>query len=203
MNKEKHNRIYLEEKQAQEYFNHIQTNPINLSEQKLLKALFPELTNKNCLEIGCAGAIYSREMLNKDALKVDSLDYSLPMIKIAKSLTKNKVNYYHQDISSPIVLKNSYDFICASYILHYSKKLDQTLSNIIKLLNTKGILIFSVPNPQEFQQGENQLFLGKKKVVTHFFNHNQETYIQILKKSGEILEIQKNADVFIVKFQKN
>ena len=68
--------------------------------------------------------------------------------------------------------------------------------------NTKGILIFSVPNPQEFQQGENQLFLGKKKVVTNFFNYNQETYIEILKKSGEILEIEKNADVFIVKFQK-
>ena len=202
MNKEKHNRIYLEEKQAEEYFNHIQTHPINVSEQKLLKALFPKLTNKNCLEIGCAGAIYSRKMLKKGALKVDSLDYSPSMIKMAKSLTKNKVSYYLKDINFPIILEGTYDFICASYILHYSKKLAQTLPSIIELLNTKGILIFSVPNPQEFQQGENQLLLGEKKVITHFFNHSQETYLDILKKSGEILELQKNTDVFIVKFQK-
>ena len=141
MNKAKHNRIYLEEKQAEEYFNHIQTHPINVSEQKLLKSLFPELTNKNCLEIGCAGAIYSREMLNNDALKVDSIDYSPSMIKMAKSLTNNKVTYYLKDINSPIILKSTYDFICASYILHYSKKLAQTLSSIIELLNTKGILV--------------------------------------------------------------
>ena len=202
LNNKKQNSIYLTHKHAREYFNHIQTNPINSSEQKLLKKLFPELTNKNCLEIGCAGAIYSREMLKKKALEVHSIDYSAFMIEIAKSLTKNKVTYYHQDINREIRLKNTYDFICASYVLHYSKELDKTLTNIIQLLNPKGILIISVPNPKQFKQEENLLYLGNKKLQTSFYNHTQKKYLEILKGSGEILKCYENKDVFIMKFQK-
>lgn len=203
MNNKKQNSIYLTHKHAREYFNHIQTNPINASEQKLLKKLFPELTNKNCLEIGCAGAIYSREMLKKNALEVHSIDYSAFMIEIAKSLTKNKVTYYHQDINRGIRLKNTYDFICASYVLHYSKDLDKTLTNIIQLLNPQGILIISVPNPKEFQQGENQLLLGYKEITTHFYNHSQKAYLRTLRTFGTVMKTKENEDVFIVKFQKS
>ena len=202
MNNKKQNSIYLTHKHAREYFNHIQTNPINSSEQKLLKKLFPELTNKNCLEIGCAGAIYSREMLKKKALEVHSIDYSAFMIEIAKSLTKNKVTYYHQDINREIRLKNTYDFICASYVLHYSKELDKTLTNIIQLLNPQGILIISVPNPKQFKQGENQLFLGDNEMKTRFYNHSQTAYLVTLKTFGTVVKTKENEGVFIVKFQK-
>ena len=121
MNNKKTNNIYFNPKDAGEYFNHIQTNPINLKEQKIVKALLPKLHGKNCLEIGCAGAIYSREMLNQNALKVDSMDNSPVMIEMAQKKTETNVKYYHEDINSDLNLTNTYDFICASYVWNYSK----------------------------------------------------------------------------------
>ena len=202
MNNKKTNNIYFNPKDAGEYFNHIQTNPINLKEQKIVKALLPTLHGKNCLEIGCAGAIYSREMLNQNALKVDSMDNSPVMIEMAQKKTETNVKYYHEDINSDLNLTNTYDFICASYVLHYSKELDKTLTNIIQLLNPQGILIISVPNPKQFKQGENQLFLGDNEMKTRFYNHSQTAYLVTLKTFGTVVKTKENEDVFIVKFQK-
>ena len=197
------NSIYLNKKHAEAYFKYIQTNIINLKEQKLVKSLFPILLSKRCLEIGCAGAIYSKAMLSCDALKVDSLDNSAAMIEIAKESTKNKVSYYHHDINLQFHLKNKYDFICASYVLHYSKNLSITLTNIIKLLNPKGILIFTVPNPKNYNQEENKLYLGENRLSTPFYNHSKENYLTILTPLGTVIKRESNQDIFIVKFQKN
>ena len=196
------NSIYLNQKHAEAYFKYIQTNIINLKEQKLVKSLFPELSSKKCLEIGCAGAIYSKAMLNCNARKVDSLDSSAAMIKIAKESTKSEVNYHHQDINLEFHLKDKYDFICASYVLHYSNNLRKTLTNILTLLNPKGILIFTVPNPQKFNQEEKQLYLGEDQLATTFYNHSKENYFTILTPLGTVMKSESNQDIFIVKFQK-
>ena len=202
MSKKKSNSIYLNPKDAHEYFNHIQANPVNLEEQKRVKSIFPLLFGKKCLEIGCAGAIYSREMIKQNALKVDSMDNSPVMIEMAQKKTETNVKYYHEDINSDLNLTNTYDFICASYVLHYSKELDKTLTNIIQLLNPQGILIISVPNPKQFKQGENQLFLGDNEMKTRFYNHSQTAYLVTLKTFGTVVKTKENEDVFIVKFQK-
>jgi len=203
LNNKNLNTIYINKKYAQEYFKHIQTNIINIKEQKLVKSLFPELSTKKCLEIGCAGAFYSREMLSKNAKQVDSIDSSKSMIQIAKKLTKNKVSYYHQDINFEFRLKDKYDFICASYVLHYSENISKTLINIIRLMNSKGILIFSIPNPKKFEEGYNQFYLGDNKIPTSFYNHTEKTYLNVLDTLGIVINIERNPDVFIVKFQKN
>ena len=105
-------------------------------------------------------------------------------------------------IQEDLNLTNTYDFICASYVLHYSKELDKTLTNIIQLLNPQGILIISVPNPKQFKQGENQLFLGDNEMKTRFYNHSQTAYLVTLKTFGTVVKTKENEDVFIVKFQK-
>ena len=201
MSKKKSNSIYLNPKDAHEYFNYIQANPVNLEEQKLVKSIFPMLSGKKCLEIGCAGAIYSREMIKQNALKVDSMDNSPVMIEMARNTTKNKVSYYHQDINLKLNLKNTYDFICASYVLHYSQELNKTLTNIIQLLNAKGILIISVPNPLQFHPKTKQLHLGEKKIATTFHNHPKNKYLEILETFGKVVKTYNHKDVFIVKFQ--
>lgn len=201
LSEKKSNSIYLNPKDAHEYFKHIQANPVNLEEQKRVKSIFPLLFGKKCLEIGCAGAIYSREMLNQKALIVDSIDSSAVMIEVAKKTTKTKVTYYQKDINHKINTGTKYDFICASYVLHYSQKLNKTLTNIIQLLNAKGILIASVPNPLKFHPKTKQLHLGEKKIATTFHNHPKHKYLEILETFGKVIETYNNEDVFIVKFQ--
>lgn len=195
--------IYQNPNSALEYFSHIQINPINLNEQNIVKGLFPELKGKYTLEIGCAGAIYSREMLSKNALKVDSMDYSLAMIEIAKKITKNEVSYKHQDINLNLDIKSKYDFICASYILHYSKTLIKTLTNIVNGLKRRGLLVFSVPNPELFKEGENLFSLGDKKIPTNFYNHPETLYIETLSNLGTVIKVHKDENVLIIKFRKN
>lgn len=197
------NSIYLDPEKAQDYFNYIQRNPTNLIEQKTVKSLFPKLENKTCLEIGCAGAIYGREMLNKRALQVDSIDYSSAMIKLAKKITKDTINYHLKDINHEFHLYKTYDFICASFVFHYSRNLSKTLKNIIKLINPKGILLFSVPNPEKHKKKENLLYLGHQKSPIKFYNHSEKEYLDILTPYGFVIDFEKKEDFIVVKFMKS
>ncbi len=86
------NKVFTDETKVKEYFRFIQENPYNLREQTIMKSLFPDLTQKNCLEIGCAGAIYSRMMMERKANSICSFDYSPLMIFEAQKITKKKVN---------------------------------------------------------------------------------------------------------------
>jgi len=169
------NIVYTDEQLAQEYFHFIQTNSENVLEQNIMKKLFPELEGKDCLEIGCAGAIYSRHMLSLIPNTVVSIDYSENMIKCAKKITGDSVSYFKRDINEPLNLGLQFDFICASFVLHYSSNLELTIKEISNVLKPNGVFIFSIPLPVQYYGKKLQPLHVRKTIrnnqTIEFFNY--------------------------------
>ena len=170
-----------------------------------MQSLFPKLKNKICLEIGCAGAIYSRIMQKAGAIKVTSFDYSDEMIEIARNQTIG-ITYESRNINERWKTNSEFDFICASFVIHYSKELKTTLNNIRNSLKSNGCFIFSIPNPQLFYDS-----LVKIKTVSavinneivHFKNYPIGHIVEELGKGFTIEKCVINCELLVIKCVKN
>ncbi len=166
-----------------------------------MKSLIPNLMGKSCLELGCAGAIYSRLMRKHSATQITSYDYSSELIEEAKKVA-NFVNYEQRDINDVWQIKNKFDFCCASFILHYSEDLKLTLRNIKDSLKSNGEFLFSIPNPQLNYDGLLEIKNIYLKVNKEKITFNNYPISLIAFEVAKLFTIQKcivNQDVLIMK----
>ncbi len=171
-----------------------------------MKSLFPDLAQKDCLEIGCAGAIYSRMMMEKKANSICSFDYSPLMIFEAQKITKKKVNYSNRDINTPWKATSEFDFICASFVLHYSENLELSIKNIAKNLKRNGQFLFSIPNPQlHYQKGiqKSTVQTQLNGELTKFFNHPLSSIFETLAPYFKLEKCIINEEILILKLAMN
>lgn len=167
-----------------------------------MKSLFPDLTQKDCLEIGCAGAIYSRMMMKGKANSICSFDYSPLMIFEAQKITKKKVNYSKTDINTPWNSTSEFDFICASFVLHYSENLKLSIKNIAEILKPNGQFLFSIPNPQLHYQNGIQLSVVQillNDEPTKFFNHPLSSIFETIAPYFKLDKCIINEEILILK----
>jgi len=195
------NKVFTEDTKVKEYFRFIQENPYNLREQNIMKSLFPDLTQKDCLEIGCAGAIYSRMMMQRNAQSIQSFDYSPYMINEAQKITRKKFIYSNKNINKPWNSTPEFDFICASFVLHYSENLELSIKNISKILKPNGQLLFSIPNPQLHYQKEIKKSLVQTQLngePTFFFNHSLSSIFETIKPYFKLEKCIINEEILIL-----
>lgn len=128
--------------------------------------LLPDVDGMNCLEIACGGAQNSI-YLAKNGAKCTAFDASAGHISYAAKLAEK----HSADIDlrlmtmEEIFLEPGYfDLVHSAYGFNFTADFGKLIADVFKLLNTGGILLFSVPHPffsGEFLEleGEDGLFI--------------------------------------------
>lgn len=100
---------------------------------------------KKALEIGCGIGAFAK-ILDERGFKVTATDISAYIIKKARKNLKN-IDFQVMDIEKDLKIKNQFDYIFAFEVLEHLQNPVQALKNMKRMLNRKGMLIFSTPYP--------------------------------------------------------
>ncbi len=123
-----------------------------------LKALFPNLTGKYVLDLGCGYGWHCKYAEEQGASKILGIDSSSKMIDFAKNRNSGKLITYSvcsiDDYEYPF---QKWDFVLSNLAFHYISDLDSVFKNIYKTLKDEGILLFNIEHPV-FTAGINQDF---------------------------------------------
>lgn len=139
------NEIFFEEYQKTRA-NEINAN--NLIEIPIMKEMLPNVKNKSILDLGCGAGDMDKYFINEGAKRVLATDISENMINVANAVNNHENIEYKvlkmEDISS---INEKFDIVYSSLAFHYIENFNKLLSDINKLLNPNGILIFSQESP--------------------------------------------------------
>ncbi len=117
--------------------------------EKNLK-LMGNLKGKKILEIGCGGAQCGIAMAKQGA-KVTGIDISKEQLKFARNLAeknKVKITLCQGNIKSLKQIKsNTQDIVFSAFALHYVDNLSKCFKETKRVLNKKGLFVFSLPHP--------------------------------------------------------
>jgi len=145
-----------EEKETKEGYNAVAISYHNLRNKGVGKffneslempatlELLGNVKGKKILDWGCGSGIYSK-LLSKKGAKIKGFDISEELIKIAKKENPNldlKVGSGYK-----IPFNEKFDIVFASLAINYMKDWNKVFSEVKRVLNKKGIFIFSFGNP--------------------------------------------------------
>ena len=152
-----------------------------------LEPLFPELSGKTILDLGCGYGWHCKYAADHDAASVLGIDQSSLMIEEAKRRNPSeRIEYRVCDIHEFDYPEETYELVVSNLVLHYIKDLQQIYRLIHRTLKPGGVLLFNIEHPT-FTAGVNQQFSadGTWPVTdyyypgvrtTHFLNHEVKKY---------------------------
>jgi malonyl-CoA O-methyltransferase len=129
---------------------------------------------RKILELGC-GTGKNTEWLLTRADKIDAVDFSDEMLKIAKEKIKSdKVTFIKKNILRKwSVTGPKYDLLTCSLILEHIKDLDFIFKQAYRVLRMGGLFYIGELHPQKQYLGSKARFeKGKKTVVLDCYTHN-------------------------------
>lgn len=113
-----------------------------------LKDLFPNLTGKNVLDLGCGYGWHCKYAVDCGANSVLGIDLSEKMIRTAKEKNYDeKIEYRVCGLDSYDYPESTYDFVVSNLVLHYVENLNVVYKNIHKTLKKEGIFLFNIEHP--------------------------------------------------------
>lgn len=120
----------------------------NLLEQPAMADMLPDLTGKTVLDLGCGYGHNCIDFIHRGANKVVGIDLSQKMLEIAKKESLNeKIEYINMSMTDLSKLKKKFDFIYSSLAFHYIEDFEKLITDIYKLLNHGGELLYSQEHP--------------------------------------------------------
>ncbi len=164
------------------------------------KALFPDLSGKSVLDLGCGYGWHCKYAVECGARQVLGIDISEKMIR--EAIEKNadpKITYQVCGLDDYDYPAGAYDCVISNLVLHYITDIDAIFKKIYLTLKTDGVLLLNMEHPV-FTAGVNQDWVynlaGKPRHwpvddyfypgerVTHFLGQNvrkqHHTLTQIL-----------------------
>jgi ubiquinone/menaquinone biosynthesis C-methylase UbiE len=175
--------------------------------------LLGEIKNKNILDAGCGNGYLLSQLIKKGA-KVSGVDFSQKMISIAKSKCKQG-KFLLADLSKHLPFPNqSFDIVIAHFVFMDLPNLSAALNECERVLNKKGIMVFSVLHPcfsppavyikrgligrlipgkfflkikNYFAKGSTLISIGKSSPPTRVYHRSLEEYFSVLRQSGFIV----------------
>ena len=120
-----------------------------LIEVPYILELVGEVRGKKVLDAGCGGGFYSL-CLSKKGAKVLGIDASEEMIKIAKrKASRNMLDaeFMVGDVSDLKIEDSVYDLVLSTLVLMDVKKLDNAVSELVRVTRDGGDIIVSVQHP--------------------------------------------------------
>lgn len=147
------------------------------------------------LDIGCAEGRIAKELLkNKEVI---GLDYEMDYLSSARKLKFYKY-LVRADAGKMPFKDNAFQFLFSNSVIEHIKELDDVLEEARRILKNEGLFLFTVPNENFaenlfFYRALRLMRLNKlafnyakerNKRLNHFHMYNEETWSQILQRSG-------------------
>lgn len=121
-----------------------------------LQPLFPNLSGKRVLDLGCGYGWHCKYAVQCGAKSVLGLDLSEKMIEAAKEKNSDdKIEYRVSGLDEFDYTENSYEFVVSNLVFHYVENLNNIYSNVFKALTDGGVFLFNIEHPV-FTSGINQ-----------------------------------------------
>ena len=123
-----------------------------------LQPLFPEMTGKDVLDLGCGYGWHCKYAADHGARSVLGIDLSEKMIAEAKK--RNAVpgiTYRVCSLQDYEYLAAVYDLVVSNLVLHYVEDLDAVYRRIHTTLRPRGVFLMNIEHPT-FTAGVNQQF---------------------------------------------
>ena len=152
-----------------------------------LEPLFPELSGKTVLDLGCGYGWHCKYAADHGAASVLGIDQSSLMIEEAKRRNPSeRIEYRVCDIRDYDYPEETYELVVSNLVLHYIEDLQQIYRLIHRTLKPGGVLLFNIEHPT-FTAGVNQQFSADDTWpvtdyyypgvrTTHFLNHEVKKY---------------------------
>ena len=110
--------------------------------------MLPDVSGKRILELGCGYGATSIKFIQAGARSVYAFDISEKMIH--KAITENqrdRIEDHCMNMDDLHLLDQTWDIAFSSLAFHYIQDLDLLFTNIYRVLNPKGTLLFSMEHP--------------------------------------------------------
>ena len=163
-----------------------------------------DLKNKKVLDLGCGSGRYTK-ILKELGAEVIGVDPSEELIKIAQSEIKD-VEFIKAFASKLPFNDSQFDFVFAGMVIHYIKDINESFSEISRVLKPKGEFIFTSHVPylelakkakfkgKSYYELENYFKEGEKVkkwtsigVLMKFYHHTMESIFKAAIKNSLIL----------------
>jgi trans-aconitate methyltransferase len=118
------------------------------SEWPAFRALLPEITGRNVVDLGCGFGQLSRWLGDAGATSVLGIDLSEKMLARARQETSNPaITYARGNLDELVLPSASADLIVSSMALHYVEDFGRIAAVLFDALTPGGHLVFSVEHP--------------------------------------------------------
>ncbi len=141
-----------------------------------LEPMFPELSGKTVLDLGCGYGWHCKFAADQGAASILGIDQSSLMIAEAKRRNADeKIEYRICGIHVYDYPADTYDLVVSNLVLHYIEDLKAIYRLIHKTLKPGGIFLFNIEHPT-FTAGVNQQFSADGTwPVTDYYYHGERT----------------------------
>jgi len=142
-----------------------------------LEPLFPPLSGKTVLDLGCGYGWHCRYAAEKGAKAVLGIDESRLMIEEAKKRNAGECIEYRictlEDFDYP---ENAYDLVISNLVLHYVEDLNTVCRRVFHTLRPDGVFLFNIEHPV-FTAGVQQQFSkdGTWPVADYYYPGKRKT----------------------------
>lgn len=104
------------------------------------------MENSKVLDYGCGTGGFCRHM-RSEGMKVEGMDFSASMIETAVKKSPRQIHYHTGGKDALKQVKGTFDVITALMVFQFMKDFEACIPLFNELLNDRGLLVFSVHNP--------------------------------------------------------
>lgn len=136
---------------------------VSSGEWHQLQPLFPDVTGKRVLDLGCGYGWHCKYAAQMGASYVLGLDGSTKMIEQAVLRNSDaKIEYKVCDLEDYIYPKETFDLVVSNLVLHYIKDLEGIYKKVYQTLKQGGCFLFNIEHPT-FTAGIHQDWIYDEK----------------------------------------
>lgn len=141
-------------------FHHLSSrSKAHRDKYKEIAKMIVDANPKNVLDLGCGSGLLEKELINQGYKgEITAIDASIEMLKIAKTICGEKVNFINADLDKKIVLDNRYDVIIAINVIFFLNGKKKFFENVRNLLSNNNPL-FILVNPKPNNETSNLQFI--------------------------------------------
>lgn len=138
-------------------------------EWHVLKALMPEIRNKNVLDLGCGFDWHCRYARKQLASSVIGVDISEKMLQKARENTDDPfISYIKMPIEDINFPDSQFDVVISSLAFHYIKSFQAICKKVYDCLKPEGTFVFSVEHPIFTSQNEQDWYFDDQGNRLHW-----------------------------------
>lgn len=129
-------------------------------EWQQMQPLFPELSGKAVLDLGCGYGWHCRYATERGAAKVVGIDQSEKMIARAMECNPaENITHHVCSLQRYEYPPDEFDVVVSNLVLHYVQDLEEVYRLVYRTLRPGGVFVMNVEHPT-FTAGVNQQFAG-------------------------------------------